>query len=194
MAGRIAGLPTWCRVDRATSVVYRPMMPRFIPSSAQCIALSSFEDRPDAALFNAAFGLLYGTGMYLNEMLLLRPIDVAFAERMRLLISGFRARTLPVPTGAADRLALLLGNESAGTEDASIFQKNGKTIVDMTVLKELKRRSRLFGFPNELGTTDLRIAFARDMAEKATPFEIIAHMMGYRSVNQLQAFLMRSAS
>ena len=181
-------------MDHAAGVVYRRIMPRFIPTSEQCIALSSCDDRPDAALFNAAFGLVYGTGMYLNEMLVLRRIDVAIAERMRLQISGFRARTLPVPKGAAHRLVLLLDDERACPEDASIFQKNGKTMVDMTVVYELKRRSRLFGFSRELGTTDLRAAFARDMADKGTPFEIIAHMMGYRSVNQLQAFLMRAAS
>lgn len=169
-------------------------MPRFLPSSEHCIALSSFDGRPDAALFNAAFGLLYGTGMYLNEMLGLRRIDIAIAERMRLDISGFRARKLPVPKGAADRLMQLLGDDGAGPEDASIFQRNGKTIVDMTVVYELKRRSRLLGFPTELGTTGLRAAFARDMANRQTPIEIIAHMMGYLSVNQLQAFLTRAAS
>ena len=169
-------------------------MPRFIPFPEQCIALASFDDRSSATSFNAAFGVLYGTGMLLGELLGLRRIDVTILERMRLEVSGFRARTLPVPKGAADRLLLLLNDDRAYLEDEPIFRTNGKSMLDMSVVWELKRRSRLLGFPRPLVTTDLRMAFATHMADRQTPFEIIAQMMGYKNVNQLHAFITRAAS
>ena len=79
-------------------------MQRLVPEPEQCLALASIEGEFDAMVFNAVFAMLYGTGMLLRELLGLRLMDVLAGERTRIEIGGFRARTLPLPKGAADRL------------------------------------------------------------------------------------------
>jgi site-specific recombinase XerC len=169
-------------------------MARFVPEPEQCIALASIDGSADAMAFNAAFGVLYGTGILLCELRDLRPIDVSGEERTRVAIGGSRARILPLPKGAADRLRLLLGATAGRPGDAPIFGAPPVSIGDRRISKELKRRSHILGFCRPLDLHDLRIAFARHMADRQTPIEIIAEMMGYRNMNSVRRLLKMSAS
>jgi site-specific recombinase XerC len=182
------------RVDRRSVVLYRNRMQRLVPEPEQCLALASIEGEFDAMVFNAVFAMLYGTGMLLRELLGLRLMDVLAGERTRIEIGGFRARTLPLPKGAADRLALVLGAIGARPSDLPIFGAAPISIAGWAVAAELKRRSLMLGFARPLGVDDLKIAFARHLAERQTPLEIIAEMMGYKSMNSLQKLLTVASS
>jgi site-specific recombinase XerC len=168
-------------------------MQRLVPGPEQCLKLVSF-DGVDASAFNTAYALLYGTGMQLRELLGLRPMDVSVTERMRLEIQGLRARTLPVPRGAANRLTSLLDAAGPLSAEASIFGSPPISVGQNDLYAELKRRSLLLGFPQALVTGDLRIAFARHLTDRQTPIEIIATMMGYKDPNPLQRLLTLTAS
>jgi integrase len=169
-------------------------MQRHFPGPEQCLALASLEGEFDTQVFNAAFAMLYGCGMLLRELMELRPRDCMVGERMRIEIGGFRPRTLPVPKGATDRLMLVLGAIGGRPDDLPIFGAAPIAISGLAVAAELKKRSFVLGFDQPLGVRDLQFAFARHMAERQTPLEIIAEMMGYKSANSLQRLLTFTAS
>jgi site-specific recombinase XerC len=169
-------------------------MQRNVPQPEQCLALASLEGEFDTLVFNAAFAMLYGCGMLLRELMELRPKDCVVGERMRIEIGGFRTRTLPVPKGAANRLKLVLGAIGARPNDLPIFGAAPISISGLAVAAELKKRSLVLGFDQPLGVRDLQLAFARHMAERQTPLEIIAEMMGYKSANSLQKLLTLATS
>src|ERR1700754_1770315 len=134
-------------------------MIRFVPEPEQCIAIASTDDQPDALAYNAAFAVLYGGGMFVCELLDLRPIDILGGERTRVEIVGSRARTVPLPKGTADRLALLFGAVGPRPNDVPIFRAAPLSIGLERIAKELKRRSIMIGLPRPLLPRDLRIAF-----------------------------------
>lgn len=169
-------------------------MQQLIPSAAQCIAIVSFDDRADAYLYNAAFALLYGCGMFNSEVLDLKRGDVAISHRTLLTVLGTRARTLPVPKGASERLSILMQQDAECGDDEFVFRRGRRQLDGPSVAAELKRRSAILGIRRPLVTTDLRRAFASHMAAGQVPAEVIAAMMGYDGVNSLDRLLMRPAA
>ncbi|MDA9396254.1 hypothetical protein WN73_37690 [Bradyrhizobium sp. CCBAU 45394] len=167
-------------------------MPRLIPSPEQCVAIFSFDDCPDADLYNAALALLYGCGPSMSEVLKLRRCDILIGERMRLSIAGSSSRVLPVPKGSADRVLRAMNRPVGHSDDEFLFLRGGRRIRDLGPV--LTRRSKMLGFAEPLSTTDLRHAFALHMMERNAPFEIVAAMMGYRDPNWLHRALTGSFS
>jgi integrase len=161
-------------------------MRRPIPSSEQCIAIASLDDRPDADLYNAAFSLLYGCGVFNGEVLNIRRRDVLISERMRLSITGSKKRMLPVPKGAADRVLLAMNRGSGHSDDDFLFFRRGRLCQLGWVLTQ---RSNVLGLARPLTTTDLRLACAVHMMDAQTPLELVAAMMGYRDPNKLRMAL-----
>jgi site-specific recombinase XerC len=169
-------------------------MQQLVLEPEQCIALISIEGGFDAAVFNAVFAMLYGCGMLLRELLELRLTDVLAGERMRIVIGGIRARTLPLPKGAADRLTLVLDAIGTRPSNSPIFRAAPIWSVQPPVTAELKRRSLMLGFARPLFVKDLQFAFAQHLAERNTKHEIIAEMMGYKGTRSLDKLLTMSNS
>lgn len=170
-------------IDFCPPRVYRRAMQRPIPSSEQCLAIASLDDRPDADLYNAAFALLYGCGIWQREALDIRRRDVLISERMRLSITGSRKRMLPVPKGAADRVLLAMNRGHGHSDDDFLFFRKGKRISKLGWV--LTQRSNVLGLARPLTTSDLRLAFAVHMMDGQTPLELVAAMMGYSNPNKL---------
>lgn len=169
----------------ATRRRIRSVMDRFLPTPEQCVLLASFDGGFREQIFNAAFGLLYGTGMLTPELLRICPRDITSGARMRIAIGGFRARVTPVPAGAASRLTQLLDQPGLIPNDAPIFRAPPVSIGKEVIITVLKRRSTLLGFPQPVFPSDLRIAFVRHMAERGTPIEEIAAIMGLKKLRAL---------
>jgi site-specific recombinase XerD len=169
-------------------------MSRFLLQPEHCIALASFDGNSNAIAFNAAFGVLYGTGMLRSELLALRACDILVGERTRLHVRGSRERTLPLVGGAADRLSLMLRTFGERVSTEAIFASPPVSIGRQNLSRELALRSHLLGFPRPLTWLDLRIAFIRHLTQSQTPFEIVAAMIGYKSVNSVQSMLMLAES
>jgi site-specific recombinase XerD len=169
-------------------------MVRFALQPEHCIALASFEGGSSPVAFNAGFGLLYATAMLLSEMLAVRPCDIVAGERTRLEVRGSRKRTLPLAKGASDRLFSLLRTSGDRSPTEPIFTSPPLSLGRRQFEHELALRSRLLGFPRTLALLDFRIAFARHLADRQTPFEIIAAMIGYSDINTVQKLLMLAES
>jgi site-specific recombinase XerD len=172
----------------------RSFMARFIPDPEQCVQLVSIEGGFEEQIFNAALGMLYGTGMLPRELLELRPRDIWSGERMRIEIGGSRARRVPVPSGAANRLTRLLEAIGSPSDDVFIFRKSPVWIGVPAIAVALKRRSALLGFPQPLVPSDLKIAFVRHMIDRGAAIEYVVAIMGLKSVLTLETLFKRLAS
>src|SRR5579871_4664859 len=113
-----------------------------VPSSEQCIAIVSFENRAHADVFNAAFALLYGCGALGVEVLDVKRGHITVSERMRVHITGPRERTVPVPNGVARRLLRITEGCFTGSSEEFVFSRAGKRLTYDALRWELKQRSR----------------------------------------------------
>ncbi|MCS6996048.1 MAG: tyrosine recombinase XerC [Casimicrobiaceae bacterium] len=146
-------------------------------------------ESPEALRDQAAFELLYGTGMRVGELLALNlsDIDLAAAE-VRVFGKGRKERVLPLGPPAVTALERWLAVRPASSETALFLGARGGRLSASVLRRALRRRALERGFAERIYPHRLRHSFASHVLQSSGDLRAVQELMGHASIASTQVY------
>jgi len=190
-AGRLAGLRLPKAARRLPNTLSEADAVRLVapPAESSGSDREAAADPVAAARDQAAFELLYGTGMRIGELVALNLADLDLARgEVRVFGKGRKERLLPLGPPAVRALEAWLAIRPATTECAVFLGKRGARIAPGVVRQALKTRALARGLDERVYPHRLRHSFASHMLQASGDLRAVQELMGHASIASTQVY------
>ena len=139
----------------------------------------------------AILELLYGSGMTVSELIVLRTDDLLLGSALvRILGKGARQRTVPIGEPAVAALDRYLSRARPellrpATDDLGVFflSARGRALSRMSVWKTIKSAARTAGIERAVSPRTLRHTFAAHLVDGGGDLRDVQQLLGHASVS-----------
>ena len=179
-----------------------PKAPRRLPNAlteADAVRLVAPADPPvthasdapgwEAARDQAAFELLYGTGMRIGELLALDLADIDLTSgEVRVFGKGRKERLLPLGPPAVAALASWLAARPPSDGPALFVGARGGRLAAGVLRRALKARALERGLAERIYPHRLRHSFASHVLQSSGDLRAVQELMGHASIASTQVY------